>query len=95
MYAILDDVNVVIGFEKREIPLENLVHPDFLDHYIFTADKSLKVGDVYDKETELFTITPIAEPEPMPELLLSEAEQTQLEIALNIEYLICLAELND
>ncbi|MDD3393493.1 MAG: hypothetical protein PHG19_02465 [Anaerotignum sp.] len=33
--------------------------------------------------------------EPIPEFPLSEAEQTQLETALNIEYLICLMELND
>ncbi len=95
MYAILDDANVIIGFETRDIPLKNLVHPDFIDRYIFTEDETLKAGDVYNRETEAFTIIPVPEPEPMPELLLSEVEQTQLETALNIEYLICLAELND
>ncbi len=37
-------------------------------------------------------------PEPVPEPKeppLSEAEQTQLELALNVEYLTCLMELND
>ncbi len=100
MYAILDDVDVIIGFEKRDIPLEQLVHPDFIDHYVLTNGESLKVGDGYDRETGIFTITPVLEPEPEPEPEpqeppLSEAEQTQLELALNVEYLTCLMELND
>ncbi len=38
----------------------------------------------------------IPEPETEPqETPLSEAEQTQLELALNVEYLTCLMELND
>ncbi|MDD3139757.1 MAG: hypothetical protein PHX08_12390 [Lachnospiraceae bacterium] len=100
MYAILDDADVIIGFETRVTPLENLVHPDFIGHYVLTKDEKLKVGDGYDRETGTFTITPEPEPEPQPqpqpqEPSLSEAEQTQLELDLNVEYLTCLMELND
>lgn len=96
MYVILDDSNVIIGFEKRDVPLENLVHLDFVDHYIPTDDETLKIGDVYNRETKTFAITPVLEAEPeLQNHSLSEVEQTQLEAALNIEYLICLTELND
>ena len=98
MYAILDDANVIIGFEKRDIPLEELVHPDFIDHYIFTEDTTLKVGDGYDRETKTFIITPIPEPPEPPEPeqpRLSDMEQTVLETSFNVEYLLCLAELDN
>ncbi len=94
MYAILDDANVIIGFETREIPLGNLVHPDFIDHYIFTEDETLKVGDVYNRETEAFTITSVVEPVAEIEIgsFLSATDQAIMQTAITIEYMAALME---
>lgn len=101
MYAILDDANVIMGFEERNMPLNELTHPDFFNLYISTNDETLKLGDIYDRENQVFIITPMPEPpapEPVPEPQeppLTGMEQTVLETSLNVEYLMCLAELNN
>ncbi len=54
------------------------------------CDDTVKIGMGYKDGTFGEYIPP--EPKETP---LSEAEQTQLELALNVEYLTCLMELND
>jgi hypothetical protein len=83
-YAQLNEENVCIGVSQLSGAVSNP-----LMIAIPAMDVSI-VGKIYNDG--VWEEIPI---EPIPQSPLSEAEQTQLETALNIEYLTCLMELND
>lgn len=89
MYAILDSQDTVIGMETRDLPIEALVHEDFYQYYIQTNDILVEVGDQYDRAAGTFRHMD----QPSPVVPLTEAEQMQLEMALNLDYLVTLADL--
>ncbi len=80
-YAQLNEENICICVSQLS---GEIIHPKVIA--IPAMDVSL-VGKKYNDG-----VWELAE---LPKPVLSEAEQTQLETALNIEYLICLAELNN
>ncbi|MEA4972897.1 hypothetical protein SDC9_148486 [bioreactor metagenome] len=98
MYAILDDADIVIGFELRDIPLCDLVHPNFVKNYILTDNDSLKEGDIYNRETGEFTIVPMPVKEteqidttPIP----TEEDIIQSQILLNQQDLLIAQQSQD
>lgn len=48
---------------------------------------------IYDPETGTFSEYTPPEPEPTPEPPLSETEQAILDTAINVDYLVCMKEL--
>ncbi len=80
-YAQLNEENICIGVSQLSGVVSNP-----LMIALSNMDTSL-VGKKYNSG--------LWEEAEQPKILLSEAEQTQLETALNIEYLTCLMELND
>jgi hypothetical protein len=87
-YAQLDENNICIGVSQLtgKVTLDNMI-------LIAECNASL-LGMTYN--SGVWEEAPEPDPKPQPqEPQLTEGEQTQLEIALNIEYLICLAELSD
>jgi len=99
MYAITDDANTIIGFEKRALPLNDLAHVDYHKNYILITDDTLAIGDIYDAETKAFKVVekaikcddsaPIEPPKPP----LSEIELAILDTAINTQYLVILTEM--
>ena len=68
MYAIINSHNEIVDFENRSLPLEELVHSDFIKYYIdISNSKNLKLGDMWNPETKDWTIVDIPEPiTPIP-----------------------------
>ena len=90
MHVILSDSNTVIGIEKRELPLSELVHPEYEKHYIETQDTTLKVGDIYLPETNTFQIVAVEEvpiPEPIPPNTTPQELQMQVLADIQLENL--------
>ena len=48
---------------------------------------------IYDPETVTFSEYTPPEPEPTPEPQLTETEQAILDTAINVDYLVCMKEL--
>ena len=57
------------------------------------CDDMVTLGMIYDPETNTFTEYTPPEPEPIPEPQLTETEQAILDTAINVDYLVCLQEL--
>lgn len=57
------------------------------------CDDTVTLGMIYDPETGVFSEYTPPEPEPMPEPQLTETEQAILETAINVDYLVCMKEL--
>ena len=58
MYAILKLDNTIGAFETRETPLQDLVPEEFRSLYVqIPPDHTLKVGDLWDPETQTWTIS--------------------------------------
>ena len=51
------------------------------------------LGMIYDSETGTFSEYTPPEPEPMPEPKITETEQAILDTAINVDYLVCMKEL--
>ena len=67
MYAILNQDNSIADFEKRDMPLSALIHPDFQHLYIEVVDNNtLKIGDIWHPDTQEWEIVDLPEPEPEP-----------------------------
>ncbi len=55
-YVIISEDNIVRGFETRNLPLEELVHPDFWHLYIpVTTLDGVELEAIYDPTTKTFT----------------------------------------
>ena len=90
MYAIINDTGVVIGLEKRELPLAELVHKDFWKNYILTDNDTLKVGDIYNDKTKKIEIIPEVPEEETP---IVQAEPSQLDrIEAGLDFLAMMVE---
>ncbi len=57
------------------------------------CDDTVTLGMIYDPETGAFSEYTPPEPEPTPEPQLTETEQAILETAINVDYLVCMKEL--
>ena len=83
LYAELDENNRCFHVTDNELPLSDkcvLVDKDVL-------------GMIYDPETGTFSEYTPPEPEPIPEPPISETEQAILDTAINVDYLVCMKEL--
>ncbi|MDD3040023.1 hypothetical protein [Bacteroides sp.] len=82
-YAQLNIESICVGVSQLSGSIDgNLINLDFMDTSI--------VGKKYNNGT--WEEVPV---EPVPEPPLTEMEQTVLETSLNVEYLMCSAELNN
>lgn len=83
MYAVLNPDNTISDFEIRDIPLEELVHPDFHCFYIEIEEiGTLKKGDIWHPDSRSWDSVPIiGQPEPTPEPEQKEYQPTNAEIA--------------
>jgi hypothetical protein len=57
------------------------------------CDDTVTLGMIYDPETVTFSEYTPPEPEPTPEPQLTETEQAILDTAINVDYLVCMKEL--
>ena len=57
------------------------------------SDETGTLGMIYDPETVTFSEYTPPEPEPTPEPQLTETEQAILDTAINVDYLVCMKEL--
>lgn len=57
------------------------------------CDNTVTLGMIYDLETGAFSEYTPPEPEPTPEPQLTETEQAILDTAINVDYLVCMKEL--
>ena len=57
------------------------------------CDETVTLGMIYDPETGTFSEYAPSEPEPIPEPQLTETEQAILDTAINVDYLVCMKEL--
>ena len=82
MYAILKQNDTIGSFEERNIPLNDLVHPDFHHFYIpIIEGHNLKVGDIYHRDTQAWEIVEIPEPEELEEVIPAPYQPTNAEVA--------------
>lgn len=58
-----------------------------------SCDDTVTLGMIYDPETGAFSEYTPPEPEPAPEPQLTETEQAILDTAINVDYLVCMKEL--
>ena len=82
-YAELDENNRCFHVTESELPLSER---------IVAVDKNV-LGMIYNSETGTFSEYTPPEPEPTPEPPLSETEQAILDTAINVDYLVCMKEL--
>lgn len=82
-YAELDENNRCFHVTESELPLSER---------IVAVDKNV-LGMIYNPETGTFSEYTPPEPEPTPEPPLSETEQAILDTAINVDYLVCMKEL--
>lgn len=57
------------------------------------CDDTVTLGMIYDSEAGTFSEYTPPEPEPTPEPQLTETEQAILDTAINVDYLVCMKEL--
>ena len=58
-----------------------------------SCDDTVTLGMIYDPETGAFSEYIPPTPEPTPEPQLTEPEQAILDTAINVDYLVCMKEL--
>lgn len=70
MYAILNNDNIILDFDIRDLPVSELVHENFQHLYIeVPEDNALKVGDIWHGDTQTWEsveISPVPRPTPEP-----------------------------
>ena len=57
------------------------------------CDDTVTLGMIYNSETGMFSEYTPHEPEPIPEPQLTETVQAILDTAINVDYLVCMKEL--
>ena len=86
--------NRVIGvLLNQETEPEWGATPDGSPVLAIPCDDTVTLGMIYDPETEVFSEYIPPEPEPTPEPQLTETEQAILDTAINVDYLVCMKEL--
>lgn len=86
--------NRVIGvLLNQETEPEWGATPDGSPVLAIPCDDTVTLGMIYDPETEAFSEYIPPEPEPTPEPQLTETEQAILDTAINVDYLVCMKEL--
>lgn len=92
-YAMIAN-NHVIDIVKD--PTSFLEYPHIPEGFKVIAvecDNTVTLGMIYDPETGAFSEYTPPEPEPTPEPQLTETEQAILDTAINVDYLVCMKEL--
>lgn len=87
-----------IQIEKREDGYGYIVGESYLNS-IIQKENMIWVPDVFSAENQRWNYETSAweafsaEPEPIPEPQLTETEQAILDTAINVDYLVCMKEL--
>ena len=86
--------NIVIDVLKNQ-EVEPYYPPDPSGNPVtaIPCDETVTLGMIYDPETVTFSEYTPPEPEPTPEPQLTETEQAILDTAINVDYLVCMKEL--
>ena len=92
-YAMISKNRVIGVLLNQETEPEWGATPDGSPVLAIPCDDTVTLGMIYDPETGAFSEYTPAEPEPTPEPPLSETEQAILETAINVDYLVCMKEL--
>lgn len=92
-YAMILQNRVIDVLKDRET--EPYYPPDPSGNPVLAipCDDTVTLGMIYDPETEAFSEYIPPEPEPTPEPQLTETEQAILDTAINVDYLVCMKEL--
>lgn len=92
-YALISK-NRVIGVLLNQATEPDLgPTPDGNPVLAIPCDNTVTLGMIYDAETGTFSEYIPPEPEPIPEPPLTEQEQAILDTAINVDYLVCMKEL--
>ena len=92
-YAMIAENRVIGVLLNQETEPEWGATPDGSPVLAIPCDDTVTLGMIYDPETEAFSEYTPPEPEPIPEPPLSETEQAILDTAINVDYLVCMKEL--
>lgn len=92
-YAMILQNRVIGVLLNQEIEPEWGPTPDGSPVTAIPCDDTVMLGMIYDPETGTFSEYIPPEPEPTPEPQLTETEQAILDTAINVDYLVCMKEL--
>ena len=92
-YAMITENRVIGVLLNQETEPEWGATPDGSPVLAIPCDDTVTLGMIYDPETEAFSEYIPPEPEPTPEPQLTETEQAILDTAINVDYLVCMKEL--
>lgn len=92
-YAMISKNRVIGVLLNQETEPEWGATPDGSPVLAIPCDDTVTLGMIYDPETGAFSEYTPPEPEPIPEPQLTETEQAILETAVNVDYLVCMKEL--
>nr|DAW02921.1 MAG TPA: hypothetical protein [Caudoviricetes sp.] len=92
-YAMIAENRVIGVLLNQETEPEWGATPDGSPVLAIPCDDTVTLGMIYDPETEAFSEYIPPEPEPTPEPQLTETEQAILDTAINVDYLVCMKEL--
>ena len=92
-YAMILQNRVIDVLKNQEV--ESYYPPDPSGNPVtaIPCDETVTLGMIYDPETVTFSEYTPPEPEPTPEPQLTETEQAILDTAINVDYLVCMKEL--
>ena len=92
-YAMIFQNRVIDVLKHQEV--EPYYPPDPSGNPVtaIPCDDTGTLGMIYDPETVTFSEYTPPEPEPTPEPQLTETEQAILDTAINVDYLVCMKEL--
>ena len=92
-YAMILQNRVIGVLLNQETEPEWGPTPDGSPVLAIPCDDTVTLGMIYDPETGAFSEYTPPEPEPTPEPQLTETEQAILDTAINVDYLVCMKEL--
>ena len=92
-YAMILQNRVIDVLKNQEV--EPYYPPDPSGNPVtaIPCDETVTLGMISDPETVTFSEYTPPEPEPTPEPQLTETEQAILDTAINVDYLVCMKEL--
>jgi hypothetical protein len=92
-YAMILQNRVIDVLKNQEV--EPYYPPDPSGNPVtaIPCDETVMLGMIYDPETGTFSEYTPPEPEPTPEPEITETEQEILDTAINVDYLVCMKEL--
>ena len=92
-YAMILQNRVIGVLENQETELHWPPDPNGTSVLAISCADTVTLGMMYDPETGAFSEYTPPEPEPTPEPQLTETEQAILDTAINVDYLVCMKEL--